>query len=86
MLESHIKICLDINYTKWVTLYEIAYVGFQNFKTLLKALFIIYAEFEITLPPAADNKTEGPGTCYTKKYHYHIVSSYGCKLMCWCTT
>ena len=57
------------------TLYKNACIRFKNFKRLLKALFLINAEFEIMLSPETDNKIEDPNTSYTQKYQDHIFSS-----------
>ena len=53
----YVKICTAINNTKTVTLHEQStYVKFQNFKRLLKAPFIIYADFDIISPYITNNK------------------------------
>ena len=68
------------NNKKSFTLYEEdTKVSFHNFKRLLKASFIIYADFESILKPATANKKDGSSS---KKYHDWIVYSYGCKLIC----
>ena len=45
---------------------ENTYVKLRNFNTLLKALFIISADYESILPSASDNKIEGSNISYTK--------------------
>ena len=51
-------------------------------KRLLKALFIIYADFESILPPATDNKIEDSNISFTEKYQDHIACSCCYKLIC----
>ena len=63
ILKNYIKICRAINHIKTVTLNEEnTYFKFKKFKRLLKALFIIYADFESLLKPAADDKKDVPNT------------------------
>ena len=79
MLECHVKNCLAINHTKSVLLLEEnEYVGFQNFKRLVKAPFKVHGNFECVLTSSAGNIDFG----LNKKYQDHIVCCYGYKLMC----
>ena len=45
---------------------ENTYVKLRNFNTLLKASFIISADYESILPSATDNKIEGSNISYNK--------------------
>ena len=80
VLEFHAKNCVVINHTKSVLLpEEDACIIFQNCKRLTRAPFIIYGNFECVLITSIDNIDVGPNT---KKYQYHIIWSYGYKLIC----
>ena len=57
------------------------YVKFRNNKRTIKPPFIIYADFGSILVPE-DNEKQNPEESYTNKYHKHIASSHGYKLVC----
>ena len=60
------------NNKKSFTLYEEdTKVSFHNFKRLLKASFIIYADIESILKPETANKKDGSSS---KKYHDQLFT------------
>ena len=68
---------LVVNDARYVLLpEEDTYVNFQNFKSIVKALFInsVYSKYNLKL--LTDNSNNGP---FTKEYHNYIVFSYGQK-------
>ena len=52
------------------------YVRFKNCERNIKAIFMIYIEFESILVPC------DPREPYTKKYYKHVACRYGHKLVC----
>ena len=79
LLGCHTKNCLAGSLTKSILVAEEGrYINFQNFKRLTKAPFIIYGHFKSILTALTDNVNFDKST---KKYQYHIVCSYGYKLI-----
>ena len=75
ILENHIKNCQKINQTNSVLFpKEGRYIIFPNFKRLIKATFIIYANCEYVLMYSSDHSDYGTNT---KNYQDYIVCSYG---------
>ena len=61
------KNSLAINHKKSVVIpEEYTCVNFQNFKRLVKSLFIIYIDFECILKLSIDNSNDGPSTTKAK--------------------
>ena len=71
--KRHTKNCLSINHKRSVLLGEQgSYISLRNLKRLIKALFIIYGDFEYIIPHLNDNTDFGPNT---KKYQDHIFAA-----------
>lgn len=70
-----IKICPVINHTKTVNTCNTldAHVRFQNFRRLLKAAFVIFADFKTISNPVTENNNDGPNN---NKYQDRIARTY----------
>lgn len=75
ILNSCRKIYVAITYTKSFSLpEETTYIWFQNFERLLKAAFVIFADFKTISNPVIENNNDGPNN---NKYQDRIACTYG---------